>query len=103
MARLIEIKGLGNIVAEAKKGIGDLRAAAGDLNAETAGLTAELNDLTDQVKQHRADLRFEAETLGNSGGNSHNAAPEPPRPPTTPPPVDLETSPERELLDGRTL
>jgi hypothetical protein len=78
MARLIEIKGLGNIVAEAKKGIGELRGAAGDLNVETAGLKAEINDLTDQVKQHRKDLRFEAETLGNGGGDLDEKKPEPP-------------------------
>jgi hypothetical protein len=75
MARLIEIKGLGNVVAEAKKGIGELRNAAGALNTETAGLKAEIDDLTDQVKQHRADLRFEAETLGNSPPAEESAKP----------------------------
>lgn len=76
MARLIEIKGLGDAVAGAKKGISDLKAAAGGLNAETGMLVAEINDLTDQVKQHRADLKFEAETLGNSPSVT-TAVPEP--------------------------
>jgi hypothetical protein len=66
MVRLIEIKGLGDAVAGAKKGIADLKAAAGGLNASTGKLVAELNDLTEQVEQHRSDLHFEAESLGNS-------------------------------------
>lgn len=70
MARLIEIKGLSDAVAGAKKGISDLKAAAGGLNASTGMLVAEINDLKDQVDQHRADLKFEAETLGNSPPNS---------------------------------
>ena len=88
MARLIEIKGLGNIVAEAKKGIGELRTSAGALNTETTGLKAEIDDLTAQVKQHRADLRFEAETLGNSPPEeTSETPPPPPLPPVTPPDV----------------
>ncbi|MCK1585470.1 hypothetical protein IVB03_39440 [Bradyrhizobium sp. 168] len=63
---LIEIKGLGTAVASAKKGIADVRTAAAELNTEAGQLVAEIGDLTSQVKQHRADLRFEAETLGNS-------------------------------------
>jgi len=69
MARLIEIKGLGADVASVKKGIGELRSVAAELNTEGAAFKAELTDLTEQIKQHRADLRFEAETLGNSGGS----------------------------------
>lgn len=69
MARLIEIKGLGADVASVKRGIGELRAIATELNTEGAAFKAELNDLKDQIKQHRADLRFEAETLGNSSGS----------------------------------
>lgn len=69
MARLIEIKGLGADVASVKRGIGDLRAAAAELNTEGSALKAEMVDLTDQIKEHRKDLRFEAETLGNSNGS----------------------------------
>lgn len=90
MARLIEIKGLGNIVAEAKKGIGELRGAAAGLNTETTGLKAEIDDLTAQVKQHRADLRFEAETLGNSPPADEESV-KPPPPPTLPPPLQLHS------------
>lgn len=70
MPRLIEIKGLGADVASVKKGIGDLRSVAAELNAESAGLKSEMADLTEQIKEHRKDLRFEAETLGNSSANS---------------------------------
>jgi len=70
MARLIEIKGLGADIASVKKGIGELRELAAEVNTEGASLKAELGDLKDQIKQHRDDLRFEAETLGNSSANS---------------------------------
>lgn len=66
---LIEIKGLAASIATAKKGIAEVRGAAASLGTETTGLVAELNEVTSQVKQHRADLRFEAETLGNSNGS----------------------------------
>lgn len=69
MARLIEIKGLGADVASVKRGIGDLRSVAADLNREGAALKAEMADLTEQLREHRRDLRFEAETLGNSNGS----------------------------------
>lgn len=65
---LIEIKGLGAHVASAKKSIADLREAASGFHTESTALTGELTDLTEQIKQHRADLRFEAETLGNGSG-----------------------------------
>jgi predicted nucleic acid-binding Zn-ribbon protein len=80
MARLIEIKGLGADIASVKAGIGELRAAAAELNTEKSGLTAEIKDLTEQLKQHRSDLRFEAETLGNSSGNTDEKKVEPPAP-----------------------
>lgn len=72
MPRLIEIKGLGADVASVKKGIGDLRSVAAELNAESAGLKSEMADLTEQIKEHRKDLRFEAETLGNSSASDDN-------------------------------
>lgn len=62
---LIEIKGLASSVANARKGISEVRAAATSLNVESAALVNEMNDIKDQVAQHRKDLRFEAETLGN--------------------------------------
>ena len=69
MARLIEIKGLGADIAGIKKGMGDLRKIAAEVGAEHTGLKAELGDLKDQLQAHRADLRFEAESLGNGGGH----------------------------------
>ena len=64
--KLIEIKGLATHIGNVKEGIAGLREAAATLNAESTGLKAELDDLTQQIKEHREDLRFEAETLGNS-------------------------------------
>lgn len=66
---LIEIKGLGAVVADVKKGMGELRQIAADVGTESAGLKAELTALKEQIQQHRADLRFEAETLGNGSGS----------------------------------
>lgn len=70
MARLLEIKGLSADVAGIKKGIVDLRAAASGLNTEKTALVSEIADLTDQIKQYRTDIRFEAEQLGNGGETS---------------------------------
>lgn len=70
MAPLIEIKGLSTTINAAKKGISDLRSAATSFQSESSALTSELNDLTAQIKQHRDDLQFEAETLGNSAQSS---------------------------------
>jgi hypothetical protein len=63
---LLEIKGLGQQVAGAKRAIADVRVAAGDLNRSTTALVTEMRDVTAQVEAARKDLRFEAETLGNS-------------------------------------
>lgn len=82
MAPLIEIKGLSSAVAGAKKGIADLRSAAAGLNSETTALNLEIVDLTEQVKQHRKDLRFEAETLGNGAPTGEPVTPS--RPPGSP-------------------
>jgi predicted nucleic acid-binding Zn-ribbon protein len=90
MPRLLEIKGLGADIAAVKKGIGELRAAATELNTEKSGLTAEIKDLTEQLKQHRADLRFEAETLGNSSGDTDTKET---KPPVASPEVDGATFP----------
>lgn len=89
---LIEIKGLGAAVAGAKKGISDLRSAAAGLNTETTALNLEIVDLTEQVKQHRKDLRFEAETLGNS--------PPPDEPEKPPPPVASPQAALAPLIQG---
>lgn len=66
----IEIKGLAQRVSDAKKAISDARAASADLSEATTAFTTDLKDLTKQVKKHHEDLKFEAETLGNSGGPS---------------------------------
>ncbi len=65
----IEIKGLGDKVKAARDGITALRASFESLGEETRGLQQDVADVTDQLRQHRADLRFEAETLGNGSGS----------------------------------
>lgn len=72
---LLEIKGLGQHVASAKKGIADVRSAAADLGISTGLLTQELKDVHAQVEAARTDLRFEAETLGNSPTTSEDTKP----------------------------
>ena len=74
MARLLEIKGLGAAVSGIKSEISAIKTIAADINTEAPQLRAELADLRDQIKQHRADLRFEAEALGNGGGSETEEA-----------------------------
>ena len=69
MARLIEVKGLAGQVKAAKQGIADVRAAASSLNESASAFAAECADVKAQIEEARSDLRFEAETLGNSGSN----------------------------------
>ncbi len=69
---LLEIKGLGADIADIKKGIGDLRSVVKEVNSEKNGLITEMRDVRDQLRKHRSDLHFEAETLGNSSSNSSN-------------------------------
>lgn len=64
---LIEIKGLGAIVADAKKGIAGVRAETAGLSIDAAALVSAVQDVRGQIKQAHADLKFEAETLGNGG------------------------------------
>lgn len=67
---LLEIKGLSDTIRNVKEGISGVRGAAASVNTQAAGLKAELEDIDTQLRQHRDDLKFEAETLGNSGDQS---------------------------------
>lgn len=64
---LIEIKGLGNIVADARKAIAGVRSETAGLNTDATALVLAVQDVRAQIKQAHADLKFEAETLGNGG------------------------------------
>lgn len=66
----MEIKGLANRVADARKAINDARNASVDLGDAANAFAADANEITKQIKKHHEDLKFEAETLGNSGGSS---------------------------------
>jgi hypothetical protein len=69
---LIEIKGLGAIVADAKKGIAGVRAETAGLSTDAAALVAAVQDVRVQIKQAHDDIKFEAETLGNGNGSDES-------------------------------
>lgn len=66
MADKIEIKGLGDHIRRAKAGIAEVRHHAAALGESTTGLSATLQDVKKQVDAAHEDLKFEAQTLGNS-------------------------------------
>ena len=70
MPPLIEIKGLGNIVADARKAIAGVRTETSGLHLDAANLVSAVKDVRAQIQQAHADLKFEAETLGNGGETS---------------------------------
>lgn len=71
----LEIKGLGAAVASARKGIAEVRAASADVNESARGLTGDLVDLKKQIDTARDDLKFEAQTLGNSQAADEKLSP----------------------------
>lgn len=78
MPPLIEIKGLGQIAASVRDEVRGIRALGAVVQENASGLRAELGDINDQITQVRSDIKFEAETLGNS-------------PPASPPSATPET------------
>jgi hypothetical protein len=64
---LIEIKGLGAIVANAKKGIAEVRSETSGLSTDASALVSAVQDVRAQIQKAHEDLKFEAETLGNGG------------------------------------
>lgn len=73
MARLIEIAGLGDAVKSMRKDIAGLKSVAKDINTEAPLLLAEMTDIRDQIREHRADLKADAASLGNSGAQSNGS------------------------------
>jgi hypothetical protein len=67
---LIEINGLGAAVVAAKKSIADVRNETAGLSIDASVLVSALQDVRAQIKQAHADLKFEAETLGNGGATA---------------------------------
>jgi len=72
----IQIKGLAADVMTVKQGFAEIREIVRDVNATGAALKQDLSDVRDQLHAHRQDIRFEAEKLGNNGGNSGETQPE---------------------------
>lgn len=74
-AMAVQIKGLSGAVQQARKSISDLRAHAAGLQSDVVGLTQTITEIREQVKKEHDDLKFEAETLGNSGGTEEPEKP----------------------------
>jgi hypothetical protein len=66
MPPLIEIKGLAGTIASVRDGIKEARAMGATVQHSAAMLAVELKDLGNQIEAARADIKFEAQTLGNS-------------------------------------
>lgn len=69
----IEIKGLGSVVAQARKAINDVREQSAGLRDDTAALAVTLREVRKAVNQAHDDLKFEAETLKNSPSEAASA------------------------------
>ena len=61
----IQIKGLAADVMTVKRGFADIREVVRDVNLVSVALKQDLQDVKAQLQQHRQDIRFEAEALGN--------------------------------------
>lgn len=66
----LKIRGLGDEVVRAKAMLGEVRSAMTDVGEAATALRQDLEDLKDQLLDHRDDIRFEAEKMGNSGNGS---------------------------------
>lgn len=66
----MEIKGLAQSVARVREKIAQVRSASTDVESSAGALLSSLEDTTKQIDALHADLKFEAETLGNSGSAS---------------------------------
>ena len=75
LAGLIEIKGLGQAVAAAKKGIADVRSETAGLQTDASSLVLAIQDVRQQINQAKADLAFEAQTLGNGAPTEQPSEP----------------------------
>ena len=67
MSGKIEIKGLSQAFADAKKSMAIARQAPAELAAAVSEMVATCADLTTQVKAMHDDIKFEATQLGNGG------------------------------------
>lgn len=63
---MVEIKGLGSLVQDMKRTIAAAREESSGMRDDTRAFIATVQEVRKQINQHHEDLRFEAETLGNS-------------------------------------
>ena len=66
MGEKIEIRGLGDIVRDARKSIADAREHSAGLRDDTRDLVSTVKDVRTQVRALHDDLKFEMSTLGNN-------------------------------------
>lgn len=78
----LEIKGLGNVVADAKKQIARLRAESAGLNSDISDMIQSVQDVRKQVNAAHDDLKFEAATLGNMPPEEDSSVSPPVSPPS---------------------
>jgi hypothetical protein len=83
MGATIEIKGLGSAVQAARRGIADARGRVAGMYEAAASLNAAVDDVTRALRAAEADIRSEAETLGNGAPPLDGPAPSDPPPPAT--------------------
>ena len=84
----VEIRGLGDIVRDAKKSIAEVREHSAGLRDDTRALKKTLVDVREQVNNMHDDLKFEVGTLGNGGGeNEPESSPGSSEKPADPPAV----------------
>lgn len=62
---MFQIKGLGDTIVNAKKGISSVRAEAAGLQSDASLFVAAVQGVRQQITQAHDDLQVEAETLGN--------------------------------------
>lgn len=62
---MFQIKGLGDTIVNAKKGIASVRAEAAGLQSDASLFIAAVQGVRQQIAAAHDDLQAEAETLGN--------------------------------------
>ena len=69
----VEIKGLGDTVNRAREAIRKARNSVAGMHESGRALEDVANQIAKTFDQHREDLLFEAQTLGNSNGSDESS------------------------------
>lgn len=65
----IQLRGIGDSMTRVRAGFDSLREMIGRVHVARGGLMQDLSDVEEALVQHRKDIRFQAETLGNFSGD----------------------------------